>query len=546
MCSAFMVRSFQVKISNDYEKEASVELQSLEENLTTFFGKIDLISGELSVNENVISTLYVKDVKKKKIMYQEFYNNTAEIREYADFSLYSIGGICKYTTNNSIGVGSELPVYWGILRAARKEPSKLHIQRVEQNSTSKKGTLLQASRAIRDINGNCIGYIVIDMDTYDFDNLLQGSLSSNTNFMLVDSYWNSIYSTESSSEVSIVPTLRECIWNNKDFKAVEKDCRIYTRQIDNTGLFIVLEQGEAFTSSITRSMYGISILMAAICLLLCVAVSLMLTRNLSKPMHTLTQAMKEAESGDLNVQIEVERSDEIGHLATHFNRMIRELQYYMIEQIRQQKELNNVSIAMMQAQLNPHFLYNTLDTMKWVAKANHIPEIAMLSSSLAKILRISISQEAFVTVKEEMELVKCYVDIQQIRFSDRFEYDVHLPEGLEDYKIPKLIVQPIVENAIIHGLADRDSGKILVEISCKDGDLFISVLDDGCGMAKEVMEHLNSRNRDHLEGHLGFYNVDSIIRLYYGHEYGLNASEIESGGTKVTITLPLRREEFDA
>ena len=293
-------------------------------------------------------------------------------------------------------------------------------------------------------------------------------------------------------------------------------------------------------------MYGISILMAAICLLLCVAVSLMLTRNLSKPMHTLTQAMKEAESGDLNVQIEVERSDEIGHLATHFNRMIRELQYYMIEQIRQQKELNNVSIAMMQAQLNPHFLYNTLDTMKWVAKANHIPEIAMLSSSLAKILRISISQEAFVTVKEEMELVKCYVDIQQIRFSDRFEYDVHLPEGLEDYKIPKLIVQPIVENAIIHGLADRDSGKILVEISCKDGDLFISVLDDGCGMAKEVMEHLNSRNRDHLEGHLGFYNVDSIIRLYYGHEYGLNASEIESGGTKVTITLPLRREEFDA
>lgn len=546
ICSAFMVRSFQIKIRKDYKEEANIKLQSIEENLTTIFTKIDTISEELSVNENIVKTLYVKDAQKKKSMYQELYNITAEIREYADFSLYSIGGICKYTTNNAIAIGSELPVYWGILRAAKNEPSRLHIQRVEEHSSTRKGAILQASRTIMDSNGNCIGFIVIDMGADDLEKLFQGSFSFSTNLMLVDSYWHSIYSTESSSEGSIVPTIRECIWNKKNFTDAKEDCRIYTRQIDNTGLSIVLEQGEAFTSSITKSMYGISILMAAVCLLLCIAVSITLSRNLAKPMHTLTEGMKEVENGDLNVQIEVERGDEIGHLAMHFNRMLKELQYYMMKQIQQQKELNNVSIAMMQAQLNPHFLYNTLDTMKWVAKANNIPEIAVLSSSLAKILRISISSEAFVTVKEEMKFVKCYVDIQQIRFSDRFEYEVHLPEKLEDCKIPKLIVQPIVENAIIHGLADRDSGKIQVDIICEAGNLLINVLDDGCGMAKEVMEHLNSRNRDQLEGHLGFYNVDSIIRLYYGHEYGLNASDIESGGTKVTITLPLRKEGFDA
>jgi sensor histidine kinase YesM len=546
ICSAFMVRSFQIKIRKDYKEEANIKLQSIEENLSTIFTKIDTISSELSVNENIVKMLYVKDLREKKSMYLELYNNTEEIREYADFSLYSIGGVCKYTTNNGIAIGSELPTYWGILRAARKEPTQLHIQRVEENSSTRQGVLLQASRAITDINGNCIGFIVIDMNADDFQKLFQGAFSSNANLMLVDSYWHSIYSTENSSEVSIVPTIRECIWDKMDFTDVEEDCRIYTRKIDNTGVSIVLEQGDAFTSSITRSMYGISIFMAALCLLLCVAVSLTLSRNLAKPTHTLTEAMKEVESGNLNVQIEVERSDEIGHLAMHFNRMLRELQYYMMKQIRQQKELNNVSIAMMQAQLNPHFLYNTLDTMKWVAKANHIPEIAVLSSSLAKILRISISSEAFVTVKEEMEFVKCYVDIQQIRFSDRFEYEVHLPKELEDCKIPKLIVQPIVENAIIHGLAERDSGKVQVNIISEDEELLINVLDDGCGMAKEVMEHLNSRNRDQLEGHLGFYNVDSIIRLYYGHEYGLYASDIESGGTKVTITLPLQKEGFDA
>ena len=197
----------------------------------------------------------------------------------------------------------------------------------------------------------------------------------------------------------------------------------------------------------------------------------------------------------------------------------------------------------MQAQLNPHFLYNTLDTMKWVAKANHIPEIATLASKLAKILRTSISQVQFITLKEEMELVESYAEIQKIRFYGKFCFEYELPEEIKQCRIPKLIVQPIVENAVIHGLADCDEGHIYVKAMEKDGKLHIEVQDDGCGISREMMEQLNSRDREQLTGHLGFYNVDTIIRLHYGDEYGVQVETPERGGTKVTIVIPAEHGE---
>ena len=206
---------------------------------------------------------------------------------------------------------------------------------------------------------------------------------------------------------------------------------------------------------------------------------------------------------------------------------------------------------MMQAQLNPHFLYNTLDTMKWVAKANHIPEIATMAAGLAKILRTSISKRQFIYLKEELELVNCYVDIQKIRFNDKFSYSAELEEGLEECVIPKLIIQPIVENSVLHGLKESEEGCIRVKITGKDGVLCIEVTDDGCGVPEERMDAINHRRQEQLVGHIGVSNVDTIIRLTYGEEYGIHlerlggSGEDESAvhGTKVTLRLPVRYGE---
>jgi len=208
----------------------------------------------------------------------------------------------------------------------------------------------------------------------------------------------------------------------------------------------------------------------------------------------------------------------------------------------------------MQAQLNPHFLYNTLDTMKWVAKANHIPEIATMAAGLAKILRTSISKRQFICLREELELVNCYVDIQKIRFNDKFSYSVEMEEGLEDCVIPKLIIQPIVENSVLHGLKESEEGNIHVRITGKTGVLCIEVTDDGCGAPDDLMEAINHRRQEQLVGHIGVSNVDTILRLTYGEEYGIYMEKSdgniqttkdgkESGGTRVTLRLPVRREK---
>ena len=198
---------------------------------------------------------------------------------------------------------------------------------------------------------------------------------------------------------------------------------------------------------------------------------------------------------------------------------------------------------MMQAQLNPHFIYNTLDTIKWVAKANNIQEISTLVASLAKILRTSISSGQLITLKEELTLAQCYVDIQRIRFGGEFKYTVEMEEDLEECIVPKLILQPLVENAIIHGLANRVDGNINVNVSEENEKLQISISDDGCGMSREMMESLNSRDRKRSGENIGFANVDSIIRLRYGDEYGVSVNAAEKGGTKVKVILPLIRGE---
>lgn len=307
-------------------------------------------------------------------------------------------------------------------------------------------------------------------------------------------------------------------------------------------MYKVLLRPEVFSTDVARTMYTVIFVMAAGCFVLCIVVAERMSNSLSFPIMRMNDAMHRVQEGHLDTRIPVDRQDELGQMSENFNIMANKLEDYMEQQVRAQQELNASHIAMMQAQMNPHFLYNTLDTMKWLAKANHIPEIATMSTGLARILRTSISAEQFITLGEELELVSSYAEIQKIRYSDRFRYEVNMSEELRDCIVPKLVVQPIVENAVIHGLEECENGFIRIAVSQKDLKLHIEVWDNGCGIQEEIVECLNSRDRERLVGHIGFYNVDTIIRLHYGQEYGLHVERPEEGGTRVCILLPLQWE----
>ena len=291
-------------------------------------------------------------------------------------------------------------------------------------------------------------------------------------------------------------------------------------------------------------LYTVSLFSALICLGLSVLLSLKLSRQMSRPIQRLHAAISEVVHNNLDVYVSPGQNDELGELAQRFNGMVVALKHNQEELVENEKELNQAQIRMLQAQLNPHFLCNTLDTMKWISKINKVPQVADMSTNLADILRFCVSPDEFVPLRRELEILHSYVEIQRIRISGGFAVSVEVPPELEDCLVPKMLLQPIVENAILHGLDGVEQGAILVQARAEGERLFISVRDNGRGLPPELEGPYARRDRELSRGHLGLYNVDTILRKHYGEGCGLYLSNVSDGtGACITAVLPLRWEE---
>ena len=220
----------------------------------------------------------------------------------------------------------------------------------------------------------------------------------------------------------------------------------------------------------------------------------------------------------------------------------RRLQDRLLEN---QRERNEAQIRMLQAQLNPHFLCNTLDTMKWISKINQVPQVALMSTDLADILRFCISPDEFVPLRREVEILRRYMEIQSIRLSGKCRLEVDMPPELEECRVPKMILQPLAENAILHGLDGVEDGVIWVRVRSQGTQtLTISVEDNGRGLPPELMGPYTGPPETSGRGHLGLYNVDTILKKHYGEAYGLRLGSRPGGpGAAVTASLPLWKEE---
>ncbi len=540
--SIFLIKVIEKRITSEYEKETEQQMLAVEETLVHFFEETNRTMEEILQNDSIVVGIDETDSWMKNKAYKQLYEETQEIREYAQFNIYNEEGECVFSTSQT-GVAGALPAYWGILKISRTHPEKMIIKNAFLTK-SEEESQLQMARAIFQ-EEECFGFIVVDVSRSHFEKILDNSYDERNGIAVLDSFWEEIYSTKTAKEEVLAQTLRERRMSGENLKQAADEVNFYISPIGESGLFLVFGKADVFTDDITRTMFGVILIMATLSLLLCLVVATIMSGYLTYPINRLTRAMHRMEGGDLEVQIESRRKDELGQLSRNFNTMTRELKRTMELQVKQQQELNGSNIAMMQAQLNPHFLYNTLDTIKWVAKANGVPELAKLAASLAKILRMSISPEKFIKLSEEIKLVNSYTDIQKIRFNGSFTFDAEIPLELEECIVPKLIIQPIVENAIIHGLKEQENGHVFLSAYEREQRLFIEVHDDGCGIKEEIVLQLHERNREKLKGHIGFYNTDTIIRLYYGDAYGVYAQALPERGTKVTMILPIIKEGSD-
>ena len=360
--------------------------------------------------------------------------------------------------------------------------------------------------------------------------------------LVLSRFFRPIYGSQTGLTQVLAPQLRQELLEGN---FPEDGSYVYSvTHHDATGLNLVLRQPKMFTATTVRLLTTAGLVCVLVCVFISALVSLPLSRQIAAPLEKLMAAFGRVQQDKLETQLPVDRQDEFGQLADRFNHMVHALSVNRQELLTNQQELNQAQIRMLQAQLNPHFLCNTLDTMKWISKINKVPQVAMMATNLADILRFCISAEEFVPLYREMEILHRYIEIQKLRLSDDFSFSECIPEELYDCMVPKMILQPIVENAILHGIDGQSGSTIRICARVADGLLQIDVTDNGRGFPQEMLGQPYGRDKGLAKGHLGLYNVDMILRRNYGEHCGLFLDCGEGGvGAKVTATLPISYEE---
>ena len=537
------IQGFQARVRADYERRDA-------EQEAVVIGKINDI---LQRSEETLEAIAASDVlldsfykgrKNSIAIYADLYEATRPVRSFAQVDLY-MGNRCMYSTASG-SKPDALPDYYGVLYEAVKKGGRTVFSRDMSEVTSEDGGALIIARLMVDKEEPGVALIRIDRQV--LRDQISGSINARDGFMLTGSFLQPFCLVGTAEDGKDLSAIRNNLLGGRPYtEGFEKN--IYLRELGSTGLLGIYVTPPALDESAVRAGYQIIILLAVISVVVCLIVANRMSNYVSKPIGILASGMKRFRKGDFDAKIEVEREDEFEQLAVGFNKMTAQLKDTMEERVRAERKVNETRIEMMQAQLNPHFLYNTLDTIKWVAKANGVQEVATMSASLAGILRTSISEKQFCTLSQEIKLVENYCDIQRIRFDDKFDITIDIPDEVMEAVIPKLILQPIVENAIIHGMDEMEHGHIYIAaLKQRDKDagpelLKISVQDDGKGISDEMLNALNNDDPETLKGHLGLNNVNTIIRLYYGKEYGVLAVRPTEGGTVMIVTLPYQEKE---
>ena len=265
------------------------------------------------------------------------------------------------------------------------------------------------------------------------------------------------------------------------------------------------------------------------------------------PLHTVVEGMKEMEEGNLTVHVEPAGQSEIRTMIHSFNRMVRELKASIEENEQVQQKKHQAEVRALQSQINPHFLVNTLNSIRFMAQVSKFDGIRKMAEALIKILSCSFRGSiSFYTVREELDVLDSYLYLMKIRYSDGFEVVYDIDETCLDCKVPRLILQPIVENSIVHGLAEKedDIGHLTVRLKASGDSLIFTVEDDGRGMTEEEIRQLLT-HRERAEGDntsIGVENVLSRLKLNFGSRYGIRMESQPGQYTKTILTIPLLNE----
>ena len=400
-------------------------------------------------------------------------------------------------------------------------------------------------------SGRQKGVILIDLKLGVVDDIFTNTTLGESGFIyIVDAAGNIVYAPVNKTVYRV------------RFEWLEGPRRTAVRRIRGVDYQLIHEDsaytgwktvGVFSTNDILRQVNDIryfSMIIGAVTAILAFAVSWFFTTSISRPVIQLRELMGRVEEGDLAIRFQDRSTDEIGQLGNSFNTMVDKIRELIQIVYHEQQSKREAELKILHQQIKPHFLYNTLDTIQWMAEERGAQDIVKLVGALTKLFRISLSRgKEMIPLSEEIAHVQSYLVIQKARYEDKFDFEITVDQALLKYQVLKMTLQPLVENAIYHGIKEsRRPGTVGVKI-LKEGELLLmKVIDDGIGMTDETLNRLRETLAKRTEGEgssggYAVYNVNERIQLSFGSRYGVRIESSYGIGTTVEVRHPLIHEE---
>lgn len=556
----FMVIAMRYTSGTIYENSINYMSQIIQQvnyDIDTYIEYMENISSVIAKSSDVPRYLFdqnqteaEREAEKERILTQ--FQTIMESRD----DIYNVAAVAKngrYIINQG---DDELTGYVDIesldwYQAAMESKSGIavsssHVQNAIQSSYKWVITLSRA--LVNNQTGEREGLFFVDLNYSAISDLCNNNSIEEKGYIFVlDAEGNIVYHPKQQLmygglKTENIDAIMEC---REDSLIIDEggDSKLYTMsKSKRTGWTVV---GAGYTSELLKNNEQAQmwyLLVASILLLAVIGISSIISREITKPIRSLRDSMRKVQNGQFGTHVEVITENEIGSLGRSFNLMTSEIQALMEQNVYEQKQKRKSELKALQAQINPHFLYNTLDSIIWMSEAGENDEVVEMTSALARLLRQSISNDKEeVELEKEIEYVKNYLTIQKMRYKDKLEFFIYVDPRVAHVPIIKLVLQPLVENAIYHGIKYKETkGNLKIYARPVDGRVEIVVADDGIGMDEDVMEHIFDEHRkEQKRNGVGVPNVQKRLKLQYGSEYGIRYESVKGAGTKAVITIPV-------
>lgn len=408
--------------------------------------------------------------------------------------------------------------------------------------------ILTFPEKVYDDNGQVIGYFFVNIESrklyYDYLDVLADSHVKEAVLLREDQVIASLDMEMAGMEYRTPDQNENWIQGQEKIGSDSENIYIYSKgDYSKLGLFLRIDRKAIMgnVSDIKISLLCVMLLM----LLLSLIPAFYLTRMVYRPLQELTHTIKHVSDGELEIRAEVISKDEIGSLSVEFNQMLDQIEHLIQEVIEQETQKKNAELEALQYQITPHFLYNTLNSIKCAAMLRGEKDLAKLLEDFVELLQASISKKGtFLTVAEEIHILKNYLNLQNFRYGGEFMVVYEVEDEVQQCLVPRLLLQPLVENALLHGLDIKEkNGRITIRAWRKKEKLYLEVEDNGRGMTQEQIRELLNSKAKKTRGltAVGVSNIRERLSLYYGSEAGLSYESGESG-TKALICLPAAME----